>query len=94
MIKLTVTEKKEIKAGAASVASKVASKFFEVATGVLTFTSLSNLILDFVIRYWGGGNSIPEAPARPSVYSPDSPAAHEQWLRMQEFQQKRTGPFH
>ena len=94
MIKLTDLEKKETQAGVARTATKIAFKFFEAATGVVTFTSLSSLILDVVIKYFGGTKKMPPVPAKSSIYSLDSPAAHEQWLKMQEVQRKKPSNFY
>ena len=79
MKKLTTLEKQETQGGITAMS---------LSTGVLTVTSILNLILDILQRYWGGASAnTPEppkiAPALP--YSSDSPAAHEEWFKLQEF---------
>ncbi|AGX88883.1 hypothetical protein [Mycoplasma parvum] len=44
MRKLTLSEKKQTQGGASSLMG--------IATGILTFTSISNLIIDLINRYW------------------------------------------
>ncbi|WP_043901137.1 hypothetical protein [Mycoplasma ovis] len=84
MKKLNNSEKREIKAGISAMS---------IATGLIAFTSIGELVLNLLHKYWPSSQKDTPTIAPVLPYSPDSPAAHEAWLKLQELEQKRLNSF-
>ncbi|WP_148221856.1 hypothetical protein [Mycoplasma suis] len=61
MKKLSINEKKIIRGGAASLMG--------IATGILTFSSLANLIMDLINRYWKRKPTIVETSVHENCFN-------------------------
>ncbi|MCY0611378.1 hypothetical protein OVV29_38280, partial [Klebsiella pneumoniae] len=53
-------------------------------TGLIAFTSIGELVLNLLHKYWPSSQKDTPTIAPVLPYSPDSPAAHEAWLKLQE----------